>query len=177
LKPTNVLRMSEPSLQHQIDIQWAIDVEPWMPAESDLTRWALEVLNAPDNSLYDSAVAAEICVRVVGELEIQNLNRDYREMDKVTNVLAFPQVVELEDGTSLLGDIVVCAPVVATEASAQGKEPQAHFAHLVVHGVLHLLGYDHIEDLEAVEMESIEVRMLKGLGIDDPYREAQALNQ
>ena len=169
--------MSEPGPLHQIDIQWAIDVEPWMPVESDLVRWAREVLNAPDNTLYDSALATETCVRVVGESEIQSLNRDYREMDKVTNVLAFPQLVELEDGTSLLGDIVVCAPVVAIEAAAQGKEPQAHFAHLVVHGVLHLLGYDHIEDLEAVEMESIEIRILKGLGIDDPYHQAQALNQ
>lgn len=148
-----------------------------MPEESDLRHWALQVLNTSGNAFYDSAVAAEICVRVVSELEIQQLNRDYREMDKVTNVLAFPQIIELEDGVSLLGDIVICAPVVAIEAKAQNKGPKAHFAHLVVHGVLHLLGYDHIEDLEAAEMESIEVRILKGLGLDDPYREEQALNR
>ena len=152
-----------------------------MPDESDLTHWALHVLNGTDTvsgySLKNRSVAAEICVRVVSELEIQNLNRDYRQMNKVTNVLAFPQEVELEDGTNLLGDIVICAPVVAIEAKAQNKKPKAHFAHLVVHGVLHLLGYDHIEDLEAVEMESIEVRILKGLDIDDPYREEQAPNR
>ncbi len=98
------------------------------------------------------------------------LNRRYRHRDYATNVLSFP--VELPAGiaTPLIGDLVICAPVVAREAAAQGKPARAHWAHLSVHGVLHLLGHDHIVEADATRMEALERRILATLGIADPYR-------
>lgn len=106
----------------------------------------------------------EITVRIVGADESQALNRDYRSKDKPTNVLSFPMG---EPG--YLGDIVICAPVVAAEAVEQGKAARAHWAHMVVHGVLHLLGHDHIDDGEAATMEALERKLLATLGFPDPY--------
>jgi probable rRNA maturation factor len=101
--------------------------------------------------------------------EGRTLNRDYRGKDYATNVLSFP--VELPPGVNLplIGDLVICAPVVAREALEQGKPSRHHWAHMTVHGVLHLIGYDHIDDQEAEQMEALETRILAGLGIDDPY--------
>jgi len=114
--------------------------------------------------------AAELSIRIVGAREGRTLNRTYRDKDYATNVLSFP--VDLPPGVHLplLGDIAICAPVVRREAAEQGKPVAHHWAHLTVHGVLHLLGYDHIEDAEAVRMEALETRILKGLGISDPYQ-------
>jgi len=114
--------------------------------------------------------AAELSIRIVGTREGRTLNRTYRDKDYATNVLSFP--VDLPPGVHLplLGDIAICAPVVRREAAEQGKPVAHHWAHLTVHGVLHLLGYDHIEDAEAVRMEALETRILKGLGISDPYQ-------
>ena len=114
--------------------------------------------------------AAELSIRIVGTREGRTLNRTYRGKDYATNVLSFP--VDLPPGVRLplLGDIAICAPVVRREAAEQGKPVAHHWAHLTVHGVLHLLGYDHIEDAEAVRMEALETRILKGLGISDPYQ-------
>ncbi|RUL76767.1 rRNA maturation RNase YbeY [Dyella choica] len=112
---------------------------------------------------------AELSVRIVGTREGRMLNRTYRDKDYATNVLSFP--VELPPGVRLplLGDIAICAPVVRREAAEQGKLVAHHWAHLTVHGVLHLLGYDHIEEAEATRMEAMETRILKGLGVPDPY--------
>jgi probable rRNA maturation factor len=112
---------------------------------------------------------AEVAIRIVGADEGQALNRDYRGKDYATNVLSFP--AELPPGVDLplIGDLAICAPVVAREATEQGKKPRDHWAHLTVHGTLHLLGYDHIEDAEAEAMEALETRILAGLGIGDPY--------
>ena len=164
---------SNPEDKHLIEVQWVIKVEPWMPNDEEIGLWAVHVLK----TLGMHTVPAEVCVRVVSEVEIQALNREYREMDKVTNVLAFPQSIELDVGANLLGDIVICAPVVEIEADLQGKEASAHFTHLIVHGMLHLLGYDHIEDDEAEEMEKIEVQILKGLRVADPYSQEKAPNR
>ena len=114
--------------------------------------------------------AAELSIRIVGTREGRTLNRTYRDKDYATNVLSFP--VDLPPGVRLplLGDIAVCAPVVRREAAEQGKPVAHHWAHLTVHGVLHLLGYDHIVEAEAVRMEALETRILKGLGISDPYQ-------
>ena len=111
----------------------------------------------------------ELSVRVVDEAEGQALNRQYRGKDYATNVLSFP--AELPDGVDLplLGDLVLCAPVVAREAAEQGKPEHAHWAHLVVHGVLHLLGFDHETSVEADVMEGEERRVLARLGFPDPY--------
>ncbi|WP_395788901.1 rRNA maturation RNase YbeY [Aquimonas sp.] len=111
----------------------------------------------------------ELSIRLVDSDEGQALNRDYRGRDYATNVLSFP--AELPPGVPLpiLGDLVLCAPVIAREASEQGKTLKHHYAHMVVHGVLHLLGYDHAQDAEAEAMEAIEREILASLGMPDPY--------
>jgi probable rRNA maturation factor len=115
--------------------------------------------------------AAELCVRIVDEPEMRALNARYRGKDYATNVLAFP--AELPPGVELplLGDIAVCAPVVNREAEAQRKAPRAHWAHMLVHGTLHLLGHDHERARDAAAMEALEKRILAGLDFPDPYQE------
>ena len=117
-------------------------------------------------------------LRIVGRDEAQTLNRDYREKDYATNILSFPsdygdlpEGVLDEEEAGYLGDLVVCAEVVYDEAQQQQKTLSDHWAHLVIHGVLHLQGYDHIEEEEAQEMESLEVKLLSELGVPDPYNE------
>lgn len=117
---------------------------------------------------------ANLAIRIVGSKEGRALNRHYRGRDYATNVLSFPADLPagLPPGVRLplLGDLVLCAPVVAREAREQKKPPRAHYAHLTVHGVLHLLGWDHADEREAEAMEQLEREILAGLGIDDPYR-------
>ncbi|HET7134927.1 MAG TPA: rRNA maturation RNase YbeY [Casimicrobiaceae bacterium] len=110
---------------------------------------------------------ANVTLRIVDGREGRALNRRYRHRDYATNVLTFVY----DDGMSLAGDIVLCAPVVAREARAQRKTQKAHYAHLVIHGMLHLQGYDHERDDEAARMEAREIRLLRELGYDDPYAE------
>ncbi|PWG64110.1 rRNA maturation RNase YbeY [Sediminicurvatus halobius] len=133
-----------------------------IPGAADFRRWAAAALG-------EAHAEAEMTIRVVDEAEGRALNRDYRGRDYATNVLSFP--VELPAGVELplVGDLVICAPVVTREAAEQGKAPEAHWAHLVVHGVLHLLGYDHIREDEGVVMEAREREILAGLGYPDPY--------
>jgi probable rRNA maturation factor len=133
-----------------------------VPAEAALRAWALAALDGHGR-------AAELVIRIVDEAESRALNARYRHKDKPTNVLSFPFEAPPGIATGLLGDLVICAPVVAREAQEQGKTPAQHWAHMVVHGVLHLRGYDHLDDRQAQEMEALETRILKGLGIDDPY--------
>ena len=109
--------------------------------------------------------AARVTVRIVGREEGRALNRDYRGRDYATNVLTFV----LESGPPYDGDLALCAPVVAKEAREQGKDVMAHYAHLTVHGVLHLQGYEHEREPEAIAMEKLETRILKALGFPDPY--------
>lgn len=113
--------------------------------------------------------ATELTIRLVGEDEGRELNARYRERDYATNVLSFPADLPRGVALPLLGDFVICAPVVAREASEQGKSARDHYAHLTIHGVLHLLGHDHQIDADAKRMESLERRVLSGLGIADPY--------
>ncbi|OZB61114.1 MAG: rRNA maturation RNase YbeY [Lysobacterales bacterium 14-68-21] len=113
--------------------------------------------------------ATELSIRLVDADEGRALNRDYRGKDYATNVLSFEADLPSELKLPLIGDIVICAPVVAREAAEQGKATRDHWAHLTVHGVLHLLGHDHIEETEAAAMEALETRILAGLGIADPY--------
>ncbi|MGI9302380.1 MAG: rRNA maturation RNase YbeY [Gammaproteobacteria bacterium] len=134
----------------------------FVPPEEDFRRWAGAALSEHDTD-------AELGIRIVDEEESQALNRQYRGKDKPTNVLSFP--AELPDGIDhpLLGDLVICAPVMSREADEQGKDSAAHWAHLVIHGVLHLLGYDHQQDAAAHDMERLEIQILAGLGYPDPY--------
>jgi probable rRNA maturation factor len=112
---------------------------------------------------------AEVSIRVVGAAEGRRLNRDFRGKDAPTNVLAFPAELAPELGLPMLGDLVICAEVLAREATLQGKPAEAHWAHLVVHGTLHLLGFDHQTEDEASRMESEEIQILERLGYPDPY--------
>lgn len=112
---------------------------------------------------------AEVTIRIVDEAESQQLNFDYREKDKPTNVLSFPFQCPPGIELPLLGDLVICAQVVAREAAEQGKTLQAHWAHMVVHGSLHLLGFDHINEDDAEEMEAEEIQILHDLGFSNPY--------
>ena len=126
-----------------------------VPSEKSFRRWVHEALDAD----------ARLTVRVVGLREGRTLNRAYRGRDYATNVLTFV----LDDGPPYDGDLVLCAPVIAREARAQGKELRAHYAHLTVHGVLHLEGYAHEREAEAARMEKLETRILRRLGYPDPY--------
>ncbi|CAC9513527.1 Metal-dependent hydrolase YbeY, involved in rRNA and/or ribosome maturation and assembly [uncultured Gammaproteobacteria bacterium] len=112
---------------------------------------------------------SELLIRLVDTAEIQLLNRTYREKDKPTNVLSFPSELPKEIEVAILGDVVICIAVVQIEAKEQSKTFENHLMHTAVHGVLHLLGYDHIKDNEADEMEGLEIKILAGLGIENPY--------
>ncbi|MDH3525950.1 MAG: rRNA maturation RNase YbeY [Gammaproteobacteria bacterium] len=149
----------------RIDIQYAVTGGGIPPAET-IRAYAQHALKeaAADN--------AELCVRVVDEAEITALNSEYRGKAGATNVLSFPYEPMPGVSTGLIGDVVICAPVVAAEAIAQGKSLEAHWAHIVIHGVLHLLGHDHREEAVALAMEDLERRLLAGLGYADPYRPA-----
>lgn len=151
------------SAQLELDLQIASDA-PNLPSADAVERWALAALR-------DERAEAELTVRIVDEDESRTLNRDYRGKDTPTNVLSFPFEAPPGVPTTLLGDLVICAPVVAAEAAEQGKPLTAHWAHMVVHGVLHLLGYDHIDDADAEIMEGLEVEILAGLGVPNPYEE------
>jgi probable rRNA maturation factor len=135
-----------------------------VPAAASFRQWVEAALRGAKRRK-----ATELSIRIVDSKEGRTLNRDYRGKDYATNVLSFP--VELPPGVNLplIGDLVICAPVVAREAMEQGKPSRHHWAHMTVHGVLHLIGYDHIDDQEAEQMEALETRILAGLGIDDPY--------
>lgn len=145
-----------------LDVQRATSF-PELPSDDELARWAAAAVGG-------HRAEAEISLRIVDEDESEALNSQYRGKQKPTNVLSFPADIPEELGLPLLGDLVICAQVVAREAEQQHKALSSHWAHMVVHGTLHLLGYDHIEDDEAEIMESLETRILAGLGIDDPYR-------
>lgn len=134
-----------------------------VPREVDLRRWC-------ELALRQRKGDSELTIRLVDEEEGRELNHTWRQKDYATNVLSFPADVpdELLD-IPLLGDLVICVPVVEREAVEQGKALQAHWAHLVIHGCLHLLGYDHIDDDEAEEMEDLERQLLAELGHADPY--------
>jgi probable rRNA maturation factor len=134
-----------------------------LPALGRFEDWVESALQASHEQL-------EQTIRVVGEAESRDLNRRFRERDKATNVLAFPGDAEFLD-YDCLGDLVICAPVVAAEAADQGKTDEAHWAHLVVHGMLHLQGFDHQDAEQTREMEQLEVKILDTLGYTNPYND------
>ncbi|MFT5577760.1 MAG: putative rRNA maturation factor [Paraglaciecola psychrophila] len=144
-----------------IDLQVASD-EDEHPPPADFKRWvAAAIGNRRD--------AAQMCIRIVDSAEITQLNGDYRAQPKPTNVLSFPADLPDYIDIPLLGDLVICARVVNEEALQQHKTPQDHWAHMVIHGTLHLLGFDHIIDHEAQVMERLEIELLQSLSIGNPY--------
>jgi probable rRNA maturation factor len=144
-----------------------------MPTQEEIQLWLDTLLS------YQQLTDKEMTVRIVDDAEIQQLNQQYRGKDTVTNVLSFPfempelvlpEGIEMDESISnFLGDIVISAQVVKQESKQQNKLLKHHWAHMLIHGTLHLLGYDHIEEQEAEEMESIEIAILQKLAIDDPY--------
>jgi probable rRNA maturation factor len=152
-----------------VDLQLALDdgepPSPGLPDAEQIEHWVAAALAAADYR----AEQAELTVRIVSEAESAELNQAYRHKTGPTNVLSFPFESIPELPLPLLGDLVICAPVVAREAKEQGKPLQAHWAHMVVHGSLHLLGYDHIAEPEAEVMEALEIAILSDLGYDNPY--------
>lgn len=145
-----------------VDIQIAT-ADDDIPSEQQFERWVSAALPA------DKA-HAELTIRIVGTTESQALNSQYRQKDSPTNVLSFPSDLPPEVDVPLLGDLIICAPVVEQEAREQNKDLEAHWAHMVVHGTLHLLGYDHMEDDAATLMEQLETDILAGLSYVDPYK-------
>lgn len=135
-----------------------------LPAHGDFSRWA-------EAALAGRRAEAELLIRLVDEVESRELNRRYRGKDRPTNVLSFPADLPPVVRSPLLGDLVICAPLVAQEAREQDKEAIHHWAHLVVHGVLHLVGYDHQNEAEAATMEAAEREILAGMGLPDPYQQ------
>ena len=149
-------------MQIELDLQLATAASA-LPGEAQLRRWC-------ELALRQRTAPSELTIRIVDEAEGRELNRTWRGKDYATNVLSFP--AEIPEGLldiPLLGDLVICAQVVAREAAEQDKSADAHWAHLTIHGCLHLLGYDHIEDAEAEEMEALERQLLAELGYPDPY--------
>jgi probable rRNA maturation factor len=143
-----------------VDFQDAFE-GPGLPDEALFQSWAQAAWLGEENS--------EVTIRIVGVAESQALNSEYRGKDKPTNVLSFPFEAPAGITVPLAGDLVICAPVVEKEASEQHKKTLAHWAHMVVHGMLHLQGYDHIQDSEAEVMEALEIRLLARLGFSNPY--------
>ena len=152
-----------------VDVQIAVD-DATVPKSTDLINWVCRALEAAGEK-----EPVDVSVRVVGEAEMRELNGTFRQQDKPTNVLSFSSgdIEGLPPGSERpLGDIVVCAAVVSDEAAEQQKTPENHWAHMMIHGTLHLLGFDHEDDAEAKLMEGLEVEILSGLGIANPYTDA-----
>jgi probable rRNA maturation factor len=137
------------------------------PSRDEFQQWV-------DLALIEDKTA-QVSIRIVDEAESQSLNSEYRSKDKPTNVLSFPmelpEEISRELDVTVLGDLAICLPIVEKEAKQQSKSLKAHWAHIVIHGMLHLQGYDHLSDADAEEMEAIEIKLLKKIGIDNPYLE------
>ncbi|MYM57787.1 rRNA maturation RNase YbeY [Vibrio sp. OCN044] len=146
----------------ELDLQIAVKEETGLPSFEDILLWLTTAVDKFQSQ-------AEVTVRIVDDSESHQLNLEYRGKDKPTNVLSFPFEAPMGIEMDLLGDLVICKQVVEQEAKEQSKPLMAHWAHMVVHGSLHLLGYDHIEDEEAEEMESLEKEIMQSMGFDDPY--------
>lgn len=145
----------------QVDLQYAYHDEH-TPSATEIRAWARAAVKQFRNN-------SELTVRIVDEIESADLNKRWRNTEGPTNVLSFPAGDIPGPVPKPLGDIVICAPVVAREAARQKKQPVAHWAHMVVHGSLHLLGYDHADRQGAEEMEGLEISILENLGFDNPY--------
>jgi len=161
-------QVSAPTRLLDVDVQYALATsdsndseEP--PSPHQLTEWAQSAYSAV------CSTPSETTIRVVDTQEITQLNRDYRDKDKPTNILSFSFEIDPDIELALLGDIVIAHDVIVSEAQAQNKSTQDHYAHIVTHGVLHLCGYDHEEGDDAEKMESLEIAILAKQGIANPY--------
>ena len=151
-------------MEISLDVQREVDA---LPKDEDLLKWVTETL------VFEKHGDTELTIRFVDEKESAELNEQYRHKPGSTNVLSFPFETPAEVELNLLGDLVICMDVVKRQAVEQKKDELAHWAHMVVHGTLHLLGYDHLIDAEANIMEDKEIQILSQLGYTDPYREIE----
>jgi len=169
--------LAEGTGMFDLAIQWVCPPCTARPSDTDLERWATAALlavRASRGEPLDDGPSLELTIRVVDAEEGRVLNAAFRGQDRPTNVLSFPWEPPSEAAADLfpvLGDLVLCAPVVLAEAASQCKPSAHHWAHLTVHGVLHLCGYDHIDPAEAAVMEALERQVLAEFGIPDPYAE------
>ncbi len=151
-----------------LDLQNVIDSTE-LPSQANMQRWIIEALLQAKSQFNQP----EVTIRIVSKDESQQLNNDYRAKNKATNVLSFPfeipEMLSVEEIGEFLGDLVICEAVVKQEALEQKKLIESHWAHLIIHGIFHLLGYDHINDKDAEEMEALEITTLKQLGYINPY--------
>ena len=147
----------------QVDVRFAAR-KPWVPAAGNLRRWVNLALKGR------GVMRAALSIHVVGSRASRSLNARYRRKDAPTNVLSFAGAGISPSGVTFLGEIVICAPVLAREARQQGKSLHSHWAHITVHGVLHLLGFDHIETRQAGKMARLETQILESMGFSNPYR-------
>jgi probable rRNA maturation factor len=157
-----------PSPALRVETQFAAR-RPWTPGAAALRRWASTAYASAARATLARDARPRICIRIVGSAESRRLNRVFRGKDAPTNVLSFPASTQERAFDGALGDLAICAPVVAQEARAQGKALAAHWAHMIVHGVLHLLGHDHRQQREARRMERLEVEILQSFGYQNPY--------
>ena len=152
-----------------LDLQNAINSQQ-VPEKKSIENWISSTLTKIDKQF----VQPEITIRIVSPEESQALNLQYREKNKPTNVLSFPfeapEMIPVEEIGELLGDLVICESILLQEAKQQNKSLESHWAHMVVHGVLHLLGFDHVDNKDAEKMEALEVKVLSDLGFKDPYQ-------
>lgn len=153
-----------------VDLQVATENSQQLPELHNIEHWVSTAIHGADVAPRDEA---ELTVRFVDSAESQQLNGDYRDKDKPTNVLSFPFQNPPGITLPLLGDLVICKQVVENEAIEQGKQLTAHWAHMLIHGTLHLLGYDHIIEQEALEMEALETKLMLELGFPAPYNEQE----
>jgi len=153
------------NLSVYLDLQQRV-VSDTIPDREAIELWIKTTLMSLKNEARDEY---ELTVRIVDKNEIQTLNKTYRHKDKPTNVLSFPFEAPPQIQLPLLGDLVICHEVVVEEALVQQKTIEHHWAHMVIHGVLHLKGYDHIDDSDARIMENLEIQILEKLHISDPY--------
>jgi probable rRNA maturation factor len=137
-----------------------------LPTREQFQSWV-------DTILKNSEEDSEIVIRIVDEPEMIQFNKQYRQKKGTTNILSFPFDAPDEIESILLGDLLICAPVIEQEAQLQNKKREHHWAHMIIHGILHLLGYDHIDDDEAKEMEALEIKMLSAIDIANPYQEKE----
>jgi probable rRNA maturation factor len=167
MRMKNLMAVEELSMPTTVDLDLQIMAEAaWLPAQHQFDEWAVAALT-------EIEAPVELVIRIVDAIESQALNKQFRNKAEPTNVLSFPFELPAELSTELknnhLGDLVICAPVMYQEAFEQNKPEVAHWAHIVVHGLLHLQGYDHQNESDATTMESKEIKIMNRLGYPDPY--------
>ncbi len=168
MRPFRTNRRKAKATAMPVEVQMVTAVEE-LPSAAQITFWATTAMSVVVGNAQDMG-HTDVCIRVVGEDEARAMNKAYRGKNKPTNVLSFPAEVDLPE-TRILGDIVICAKVVRDEAMEQKKDVADHFAHMVVHGMLHLLGHDHEVAGQAQAMEALEREILGRFDVSDPYRE------